>query len=192
MKSPNPYSQDDLDHLVRGALKARVSDQTPPDRVWDRIKLELETQKSPPPRRVTTPWSPVAVQVALTLLIVIVGGLGLRTVLDPGTLHDSSRGRLPPASVAYVDERPASPGMTVVSVEADVRLLQSLSRPDAAPQTDSKPDEHPPLMVPPDAPAHPLSPGGHLLEPESAASTHFFVTQPLGEHPCGFGGPYEH
>jgi hypothetical protein len=50
MSSPNPYPQsepgyDELDHLIRRALKA-LNQHVPPERVWKRIKAELLEQIS--------------------------------------------------------------------------------------------------------------------------------------------------
>jgi hypothetical protein len=36
MNSPNPYSEDELDHLVRGTLNAWVGTQEPPEHIWNR------------------------------------------------------------------------------------------------------------------------------------------------------------
>ena len=99
MSSPNPYPEDELDHLVRGALKARAGGKEPPDRVWKQIKLELQADRTPPPRRPRVAWSPLVLQVALTLLLVMIGGIGLQIALSPGGVRNSSREASPSASV---------------------------------------------------------------------------------------------
>jgi hypothetical protein len=86
MNSPKPYANhevncDELDCLVRRALKAMVSGQEPPERVWKRIGLVLERDKSPP-RQSRMPWLSLAVQPALTLLLVMLGGIGLGRLLN--------------------------------------------------------------------------------------------------------------
>jgi hypothetical protein len=56
MKSPNSHYDDELERLVQETLQAQVGAQAAPDHVWKRIRLELEIDKSPPPRRLRPVW----------------------------------------------------------------------------------------------------------------------------------------
>jgi len=80
MNSPNPFPQDEsgcdeLDRLIQKALKT-LNQQVPPERVWKRIKVELEKDKSPP-RELQTTWLSLMLQPALTLLLVVLGAIAL-------------------------------------------------------------------------------------------------------------------
>jgi hypothetical protein len=171
MSLPNPYSDDELERLVRRTLDARVSGHEPPEHVWKRIKLELETEKSPQPRRLRMAWLPLAVQSALTLLLVMLGGLGLQTLLDPDDVRDPSRDSLPSVATVYVDEDLVSPGL-VVSDEDELRLLKNRSNLPSASRTDIGSNDNPPIKVPPDVPPRSLRPEGRLLESEPSSLPH--------------------
>lgn len=185
MSLPNPYSDDELDRLVRRTLDARVSGHEPPEHVWKRIKLELETEKSPQPRRLRMGWLPLAVQSALTLLLVMVGGFGLRALLNPDGVRDPSRDSLPSVATVYVDEDLVSPGV-VVSDEDDLRLLKKRSNSPSVSRTDIGSNDNPPLKVLPDVPPRSLRPEGRLLEPEPST-----LLDSANERRLVFGGPSE-
>jgi hypothetical protein len=185
MSLPNPYSDDELERLVRRTLDARVSEHEPPEHVWKRIKLELETEKSPQPRRFRMGWLPLAVQSALTLLLVMLGGLGLQTVLDPNNARDPSRNSLPSVATVYGDEDLVSPGL-VVSDEDDLRSLKNRSNSPSASRTDIGSDDNLPLKVPPDVPPRSLRPEGRLLEPGPSSLPYFANVKRLV-----LGGPSE-
>ncbi|MEJ2560142.1 MAG: hypothetical protein P8186_28800 [Anaerolineae bacterium] len=68
MKSPNSYYNDELERLVQETLQAWVGTQAPPKHVWKRIRLELEIDKSPPPRRFRLVWRLLVVKSALISL----------------------------------------------------------------------------------------------------------------------------
>jgi hypothetical protein len=186
MSLPNPYSDDELDRLVQRTLDARVGGQEPPEHVWKRIKLELEAEKSPPPRRVRMAWLPLAVQSALTLLLVMLGGVGLQTLLNPDAARDSSRNSLPSVATVYVDEDLVSPSQMEISDEDDLRLLKIRSNSPSAPRTDTESNDNPPLKVPPDVPPHSLRPEGRLLESELSSPP-----RPVNERRLVLGGPSE-
>lgn len=125
MSLPNPHREDELDHLVRGALSARAGGKEPPDRVWKQIKSELQTDRRPPARQPRFAWSPLAIQVALTVMLVMLGGVGLRTLLEP----DSFRGNLfdvsPSGTIAYVAEASDSPTVAAFDDRAELRSLRA-------------------------------------------------------------------
>lgn len=142
MNSLKPYPEDELDSLVRGALQARVSGQEPPDRVWEQIKLKLERdQPAPQPRRFRVGWSPLALQAALTLLLVMLGWVGLQTLLNPDGIRNSSHNKLPPVATVRVEERSASSNTAFIAEERDLYLLKTeyrrITRSDAEPEDDS-------------------------------------------------------
>jgi hypothetical protein len=68
MKSPSSHYDDELERLVQETLQARVGTQAAPDHVWKRIRLELEIDKSLPPRRFRLVWRLLAMQSALKSL----------------------------------------------------------------------------------------------------------------------------
>lgn len=167
MNSPKPYPEDELDHLVRGALKAQVSDQDPPDHVWKRIKLELEADKAPPPRRFRVRWSPVVVQAALTLLLAMLGGVGLQTLLSPDGARYPTRAPSPSVTtVDVVEERLAPPALAMLDDRAELRSLKTLSKQNPVHQTDIEPASQPPVVIPRDAPPNIYSPEGRALMAE--------------------------
>lgn len=83
MNTANPIPKDeagcdDFDRLVRNALQALVSNQTPPERVWKQVKARLEKGQGPP-HRFQTPWLPMLIQPALVLLLLGLGGVALNS-----------------------------------------------------------------------------------------------------------------
>jgi hypothetical protein len=68
MKSPNSYYNDELERLVQETLQAWVGTQAPPEHVWKRIRLELEIDKSAPPRRLRLVWRLLVVKSVLKSL----------------------------------------------------------------------------------------------------------------------------
>ena len=152
MSSPKPYPEDELDHLVRGALEAQVSGKEPPNRVWKQIKAELQTDGSPPSRQSRVSWSALAIQAALTLVLVMIGGIGLQTVLDPDYVHYSSRDVSLSQTMAYVEEQSGSPDVPMFDDEAELRSLKAglRSRPESQP--DAHPNDRPPVTASPDVP----------------------------------------
>ena len=167
MNSPNPYSEDELDPLVRGAIKARVSGKEPPDRVWKQIKSELKADGSPPPHRYRISWSPLVIQAALTLLLVMIGGIAL---LGPNSLRDSFYDMSPSGTIAYVDERSISPGVMAFDDQAELRSLKADFRSRPAAQPDTELNSHPPVVIPRDVPPNVLFSEGRVLESEPSLS----------------------
>lgn len=114
MISPNPYPQpeapqpeagyDELDRLVQRALKALVCEQHPPERVWKRIRVELEQEKSTP-NRFQISWLPLVLQPALTMSLIVLGAIGLQISSTPHDIRTSSRPSLtPPVATDYVED----------------------------------------------------------------------------------------
>ena len=167
MSSPNLHSRDELDHLVQGALEAQVSGREPPNRVWKQIKSELQTDGSPPPRRSRVSWSPLVIQAALTLLLVMIGGMAL---LGPNSLRDSFYDMSPSGTIAYVDERSISPGVMAFDDRAELRSLKADFRSRPAAQPDTELNSHPPVVIPRDVPPNALIPEGHVFKPEPSLS----------------------
>ena len=167
MSLPKRYPEDELDHLVRGALEAQVSGKEPPDRVWKQIKSELKADGSPPPHRYRISWSPLVIQAALTLLLVMIGGIAL---LGPNSLRDSFYDVSPSGTIAYVDDESISPGVTVFDDEAELRSLKADFRSRPAAQPDTEPISHPPVVIPRDVPPNVLFSEGRVLESEPSLS----------------------
>jgi hypothetical protein len=166
MNSPNPYPEDELDPLLRGAIKARVSGQEPPDRVWKQIKAELQTAGSPSPRSSRVAWPALAIQAALTLLLVTIGGVAL---IGPHSLRGSVYDASPSGTIAYVDERAVSPVVPNFDDQAELRSL----RVDFGARLASQPNaarDNPPIVVPRDAPPNALFQEGRTLESEPPLS----------------------
>lgn len=167
MNSPDRYPEDELDHVVRRAVKVRLSGQEPPDRVWERIRLELEAEAPPPPRRRQMHRAPLVVQAALTLLLAMLGGIGLQTFLTPDGVRRSAQEMLPSESMAYVEEQAASPGVVMPDEEAELHSLKALARSRLALQANTESDDQP-LEIPQDMPPNVLSPAGRALQSELA------------------------
>jgi len=167
MSSPNWHSGDELDHLVQGALEAQVSGKEPPNRVWKRIKAELQTDGSPPPHRYRISWSPLVIQAALTLLLVTIGGIAL---LGPTGLRDSFYDMSPSGTIAYVDDESISPGVTVFDDEAELRSLKADFTSRIASRPDTEPISHPSVAIPRDVPPNVLFIEGRALESEPSLS----------------------
>jgi hypothetical protein len=185
MSSRKPQPDAELDRLIRETLQARTSGQEPPDRVWKRIQLALATDKAPS-RRLSIPWSPLVVQVALTLLLVMVGGIGLQGLSNPGGVHPLPDATLPLAPTLNAS-RPSLPMETIgISDESDIQLLRTLSKPKAVPRVETGANDHPPLFVPQDVPPHPWSPEGRLLAAEHHVVFYTFMPGELV-----LGGPAE-
>ena len=165
MSLPNPHPEDELDHLVRGALRTRAGGKEPPDRVWKQIKSELQTDQAPPPPRPRVAWSPLGLQVALTLLLVMLGGVGLRTLVGPNGLRDSFYETSPSGTVAYVRESVA-PAMTAFDDKAELRSLRA----DLGSRPASQPDNLAPIAVPRDVPPNVLFTEGRGLSSEPSLS----------------------
>lgn len=158
-------SFDELDHLVRRALQALVSQQEPPQRVWKSIRRELERDEGPP-RRTQTPWLPLVLQPALTLLIVVLGGITLRVVLHPGVVHTWPFASSPPVAVVYVDEGAAFSATATLQDKDELRSLKMLSNPSWGRQSYVEPASEPPVIVPRDPAPNVLSPEGRALTAE--------------------------
>ena len=128
MKSPNPHSRDELDSLVREALRAWVGSQEPSKRVWTRIKQDLAPGQLPP-RRFRARWLSLAAQAVLTLLLVMLGVAGLQTAqLSPTIVPVTDLPRYMTDMTAD-DQDPTVSRAIGVPVEPDVDVLKTFSRP---------------------------------------------------------------
>ena len=183
MSSPNPYPEDELNHLVRGALHARVRGKEPPDRVWKQIKSELQASQTPPPRPSRVAWWPLGMQVALTLVVVMLGGVGLRTLLEPHSLRGYLFDVSPSGTIAYVGERSISPAVTGFDDEAELRSLKAGYRPRPATQTVSRPDDRPSVVASPHVPPNMLRQEEHVFVSESSLPLIVEMQDPLGRGP---------
>jgi hypothetical protein len=161
MNSPDPYTENELDCLVRKTLKTRVGSEEPPDYIWGQIKQQLisEKTKRPVPQ---TPWLPLAVQSVLTVLLVILGFIGLQMQIGPGEVQFARGELLVPVSTVYVKERVASSSMAAISEELDLQMLRSLSR--ARIWNRGGPDAEQPTRAPQDVPPNMASPEGRALK----------------------------
>lgn len=221
MSSPSPHPQaeanyDELDRLVQRALKALVCKQSPPERVWKRIKEELEQEKSSP-RRFQMSWLPLVIQPALTISLIVLGAIGLQMASTPHDIRTpSSSSPSPPVATVYVEEDLTSLALAMLQDKADLRLAKSLSRPPASsssrsqahavarPATgagelgaiepvragmhlpDTGPADQPPLVVPRDPTPNVLSPEGRALMAELSLKR-LIVEERIRQH----SGPYQ-
>jgi hypothetical protein len=135
MNSFNPHSKDELDGLVREALRAWVGSQEPPRRVWTRIRQDLAPGQLPP-RRFRARWPSLAAQFVLTLLLVMLGVAGLQTAqLSPTIVPVTDLPRYMTDMTAD-DQDPTVSRAIGVPVEPDVDALKAFTRP--ARQADGK------------------------------------------------------
>jgi hypothetical protein len=179
MNLPNPpHSADELDRLVRGALRAQVSRQEPPKRVWKRIKLELRPDRSPPPR-IQVRWPSVVIQSALTLLLVALVGVGLQMDLIPG---DSGRllSSAVPTTVVTVEisKYSASPSVLPPANELGAYSLKAHfeanpGEADPVPHVSTAPRSYKPALAPWDAVPAPARVESGSSSPPSLAPNRF-------------------
>jgi hypothetical protein len=73
-----------------------------------------------------------------------------------------------------------------ISDESDIRLLRTLSKPNAIPKVETGAGDHPPLIIPQDVPPHPWSPEGRLLAAKRSAAPYTVMPGELV-----LGGPAE-
>lgn len=138
MSPPKPYSQaeavyDELDRLVQRALKALVYEQNPPERVWKRIKVELEKEKSSP-SQFQMSWLPLVIQPALTISLILLGAIGLQIASTPHDIQQalSSPSPSPPVATVYAEEELNALALAMLQDKAELRLAKSLSKPSPA------------------------------------------------------------
>ena len=128
------------------------------------------------------------VQAALTLMLVVVGGIGLQTLRSPIDIRYPTRAPLPSATTTNVEQPLVSPApvmvddeaqlrsltarfpsepsfgqWAVVDDQAQLRSLRTPPNPSAARQIDNESASQPPVWVPPDAPPNVFSPEGQAL-----------------------------
>jgi hypothetical protein len=151
MSLPNPpHSSDELDRLVRGALRARVGRQEPPERVWKRVKLELRPDKSLP-SRLRVHWLPVVIQSALTLLLVTLVGVVLQMDLITG-----DTGRLLPSTIPTtvitvdINEYSTSPSVLPPSNELGTYSLKAHYEANPGEVDPARPVSAPPISYKPE------------------------------------------
>ena len=155
---------DELDRLVRTALRALVSRQAPPERVWKQIKVQLESEERPP-RRFQVPRLPLVIQPALVLLLLVMGGVTLWVLSNPYGLPTSSSPHVSsPVSTAATEE-PAALALAVLQDKEELRSLKSYSKPSTehAQQRDLRPPAGPPVVIPRDPTPNILSPEGRAF-----------------------------
>ncbi len=178
------YPEDELDRLVQGALKARVGGQEPPGRVWKRIERELGAGTASP-RRSRRPWSSLALQTVLTLLLMMIGGVGLQTLLNADRLTTLSEDLVPSVTVVVAVESRSPSSAIVISDEADQRLLRTLSKYRLGQPDTLEEAGQPPVSVPRDVPPSVFSPAGRARQAELESLT--FMAEERG---LPRGGPY--
>ena len=128
MNSSNPHSKDELDSLVREALRAWVGSQEPSKRVWTRIKQDLAPGQLPP-RRFRARWLSLAAQSVLTLLLIMLGVAGMQTAqLSPTIVPVTDLPRYMNDLTAD-DQDPTVSRAIGVPVEPDVDALKTFNRP---------------------------------------------------------------
>lgn len=174
-----------MDDLVRGALKARVSGKSPPDRVWQQIKLELGADRPAPSRQPRIAWATLAVQAALTLSLVVLGSLGLRTLFSPASFQGSFRDGSLAGSTVFAEPQSVSRGMAIFDDRAELRSLKvSFRSHPAEPQADAIQNSYAPLTIPRDVPPNVL-----FLEGRAASSEPSLSLTASGQNPIR-SGPY--
>jgi hypothetical protein len=163
-----------------------VGDQEPPQRVWKRIQRELEPAV-PRQRRFPTSWHPLVFQAVLSLLLMLIGGAGLRTLLNAASFVDHATHKVRPSvTITYMDESTSHTNSLPISEEADVRLLRSLSRPGPEHQPWVEAASAPPVVVPPDPPPRAMA---RVVRARQVDLSQF--GPPQEEQNRLQGGPYE-
>lgn len=91
MNSPEPRHLDELDELIETILNAKVNHYPPPDRVWRRVRADI--QQKPQPARLLRPSLRVSTlaQIAFLLLALWIGGVDIQ----PVTLFQADSGLSP-------------------------------------------------------------------------------------------------
>jgi hypothetical protein len=167
MSSPNPYREDEFDYLVRGALEAQVSGKEPSNRVWKQIKAELQTDGSPPARGSHVSWLALAIQAALTVVLVTIGSIA---IVNPNGLRGPGYEDVAPSgTIAFVNQRMVSSNAPDFDDQAELRRLRA----DFGSQPVSQPNavgDNPPIVVARDAPPNALFQEGRTHEPETSLS----------------------
>jgi hypothetical protein len=128
MNSFNPHSKDELDGLVRDALRAWVGSQEPPKRVWTRIRQDLAPGQLPP-RRFRARGPSLAAQFVLTLLLVMLGVAGLQTAQLSPTIVPVTDWPRYMTDMTADDQDPTVSKAIAVPVEPDVDALKAFTRP---------------------------------------------------------------
>jgi hypothetical protein len=172
MSSPHRYSEDnserdEFDRLLRRALQGLAGKQEPPERVWNGIRAALEKDKGPP-RRFLTSWLSVAVQPAMTLLLVMLGAVGLGILLNTEAVYRSAPAPAPSLAMDYVAELPVPVDLVKFDDEAELRSLKAVFEPGGIREPDAQPASQPPVSVPRDPFPNVLSPEGRALLAELA------------------------
>ena len=81
----NPYHNDEMDALVRWALRDSVAGQEPPPEIWDKIRARLEQPKAPShvrSRFLSAQFSLLVQLLVLGIIILVAFGLSLRPGFD--------------------------------------------------------------------------------------------------------------
>jgi hypothetical protein len=88
----NTYQSDEMDALIRWALRNSVAGEEPSPEVWDRIRAGLEQPKAQlPPRRkrlLVAQWSWLVQLLVLGILILVAFGLSLSHGFDFSSDHE--------------------------------------------------------------------------------------------------------
>jgi hypothetical protein len=136
MNSLDPYSKNELDGLVREALRAQVDSQEPSGRVWVRIRQDLAPRQVPP-RRLRARWPSLVAQSVLTLLLVMLGVAGLQTAqFSPTIVPATDLPHYVTDNITADDQDPTISRAIAIPVEPDVDALKTFGRP--ARQADSR------------------------------------------------------
>jgi hypothetical protein len=82
----NPYHNDEMDALVRWALRDSVAGEEPPPEIWDKIRVRLEQPKAQSHARrgrfLSAQFSLLVQLLVLGIIILVAFGLSLRPGFD--------------------------------------------------------------------------------------------------------------
>ncbi len=113
MIEENPYQNDEIDALVRWALRDSVAGEEPPPEVWHKVRARLEQPKAQSyPRRgrvLVAQWSWLLQLLVLGIIILVAFGLSLSQGFDFSLDHEYvANGELTPQPAGSEEVVPLS------------------------------------------------------------------------------------
>lgn len=164
MNSRKPNFNDTLGDLIRQTLETQVDAPEPSDEIWKQIEGDLQPNKAAEPSRRRVLLSSPVVQAVFILLLIIMGGFGLRTKSVSDDAEPILVAQISPEAPFdtgyFIDEYSISSGM---QADQDKFEQYSLKRFQRFQGYDSNRKNYTADMFPLDIIPHPLSPQGRLL-----------------------------